>query len=291
MHATSRPTAAMPNMSNETENEVTLQDIARFLKEGKRWIITTILFCSSVGAIYALLAPAKYGATAAIEMASVASTPVEKPQILAEKLKLPLYYSANTHKACGVENELPTPGEFLASQLKPTANKNSPVVSITFQQTTPQGASRCLESVLADIKRNQDILFKPVITLKTNQLRILQKKLEEANKLITQLPIKSMNFVFENPKFGASALLLATFMAKENEVRDLKNQIYEMEINLAKPLTQETNLVTPIYTSDSKVAPKSALIILASAIGGIVLGILLWALRKAFLKQSRRTIR
>jgi len=287
MHATPRPTAVMPDMANEADNEVTLQDIARFLKEGKRWIITTTLFCLFIGGAYALLAPAQYEATATIEMASVAGTPVEKPQVLADKLKLPLYYSTGTHKACGSENELPTPGEFLSAQLKPAANKNAPVVSIKYRQTTPQGATECLAAVLADVKRNQDISFKPVVALKKNQLLILQKKLDDAEKLIEQLPVKNVNFAFTDSKFGASALLLATLMAKESEVRDLRNQIYEMQVNLAKPLTQETSLATPIYASSTKVAPKSALIILVSVVGGIALGILLWATRKSYLKPLR----
>lgn len=273
-----------------SDDEMSVRDVVQFLRDGKRWIIGTILLCLAAGGAYALFAPARYEASANIEMATVAGTAVEAPNILAEKLKLPLYYSTATFRACHAENERPSPGEFLVDELKPAVNKNAPIVNVTFRGHSPGVAHDCLESVIADVKRNQSVLLKPILDTKKSQLFALQQKLEIAEKLITLLPVKNKEFVFDDPKFSGSALLLATLLAKESEIKDLRNQINDMQIALAEPQTKSTSLVTPIYAPDIKAEPKTLLVLLSSAIAGVFLGILLWAAKKAFSVQNNETV-
>jgi len=213
-------------------------------------------------------------------MAAVAGKPIETAPILAEKLKLPLYYSNNTFKACRIENALPSPGDFLAKQLNPIANKNAPIVSIRFKGGTADDARLCLESVVSDITNQQNTLLTPILNIKQSQFHALQQKLEASEKLITLLPVKDGKLVFDDSKFSGSALLLGTLLSKENGIRELRNEINEMQIALAVPQTQGTTLVTPIYAPDVKAEPKRALIMLASAICGLFLGVLFFALRK-----------
>lgn len=273
-----------------SDDEMSVRDVVQFLKDGKRWIVGTILLCLLLGGAYALFAPARYEASANIEMATVAGTAVEAPNILAEKLKLPLYYSATTYQACHAENELPSPGEYLVEALKPAVNKNAPIVNITFRGKSADIARDCLASVIADVKRNQGVLLKPILDTKKSQLFALQQKLEIAEKLITLLPVKNKEFVFDDPKFSGSALLLATLLAKESEIKDLRNQINDMQIALAEPQTKGTSLVTPIYAPDIKAEPKPLLVLLSSAIAGIFLGILLWAGKKTFSGKENETV-
>ena len=268
------------NTNSTTEDEISLANVLQFFKDGKYWIISLVGICTLLGATYASLAPSKYEASASIEMATVAGKPIEDGPILVEKLKLPMYFSKNTFKACKIENVLPSPGAFLATQLNPVANKNAPIVTIRFKGGAADDARICLESVVAEVANKQNTLLTPILNTQQSQLQALQQKLEASEKLVTLLPVKDGKFVFDDAKFSGSALLLALLLTKESEIKELRNEINEMQISLSPPKTQGTTLVTPIYAPDVKVEPRRARIILISAIGGLILGVFLFALRK-----------
>lgn len=280
-----------PNTTNNNTNEeeISLADVVQFLQEGKYWIISIAIACTLLGAVYAFLSTPKYEATANIEMASVAGTVIEAPNILGEKLKFPLYYSTDTYKACDVENEFPSPGQFLAAALMPVVSKNAPIVSIKFRAESISTSKKCLESVLSDVKKSQGILSKPMLDKKNSQLQMLLEKLEGVEKVLAQLPVGNKKFDFNDSQFSATALLLTTSLVKESEVSSLRNQISELQISLTEPQTRDTNLVTPIYASSKQVEPKRALVIVSSAIGGILLGLLFWAGRKFLSSQGGRS--
>jgi hypothetical protein len=275
---------------NPTE-EIGILDIFEFINDGKYWIIASIVLCSLLGAGFAFLTPPQYEASASLEMAIVDGTTIEAPASLAEKLKLPLYYSNETFAACDVEHAIPSPGQYLANQLKPTVSKNTPIVSLQFKGKTPTDAKRCIESIVSDVRRDQSRLSKPILDMKKSQLLKLQQKLEGAEKLITLLPVKNLKFVFDDPKFSASALLLATLITKENEIKDLRNQINDMQVALSEPRTKGTTLVTPVYAPSTKVAPKITVLILSSAIAGMLLAILLLATRKVLRASNQAKIK
>lgn len=275
MQINTSPELVKKNVNNE--GEISLRDIAQFLKDGKLWIVSAVVICTVLGVAYAFFASPKYEATAYLEMASVAGVPVETPLILAEKLKLPLYYSIETYKPCRSENKLPSPGQFLIEELRPLVSKNAPIVTIKFQAETANIAQVCLESVVADIRKRQSALMAPILDVKKNQLLTLRQKLDAAERLITLLPIKKGRFVFDDTKPSGSALLLGTLLAKDNETRELRSQINDLQIALAEPQTKLTTLVTPIYAPNVKVEPKPVFVILVAVLGGLVLGVLLWA--------------
>lgn len=264
----------------QEDEGISLHDIILFLIEGKKWILSTIAVFMLTGIAYALFAPPKYEATATIEMASVSGKIIEEPNILAEKLKLPLYYSAATYKACNVENEMPSPGEHLTHQLKPTVSKNAPIVRLKFNGDSAGEAKRCLEAVLADIRSNQNASLKPIFDTKKSQLQLLKQKLDAAEKLSAQLSLEKLKLEFSDPKFPAAAMLLATLTQKDNEIKDLTEKVNDLELSLKPPQSRETSLVTPVYAPEIKASPNMILVLALSAIAGLFAGILLFLGKK-----------
>lgn len=277
------PLSPQEELKIYTDDEINIVDIFVFFKDGWRWIVSSALVCLLIGTAYAYLQSPKYKATANIQMATVAGKSVESHYILNEKLKLPLYYSTETIKACDLDTS-PSPGESLAAILEPKINKSAPIVVISFQSTSVNGAKRCIEAVLGDIRTKQNIIAKPIIESKKSLLETLQQKLEAAERIKNQLPIKIPNFNFSDPNFSASALLLSTIMSKEIETKDLTNQINDLRLSLADPQTQETSLATPIYASNIEVGPKRSLVILIFTLFGGFAAILFLTLRKAWQK-------
>lgn len=271
-------------IDRDKKDEISLVSIMQFIKDGRSWIAWTTLISTLFGVAYAFMAPPKYEATMSMEMASVAGQPVEAPNVLAEKMKIPLYYSEATYKACGVEDKISTAGQVLASQLKPIVNKNAPIVSLSFRANSAIGAQKCLESVLVDIKRRQAILSQPILEAKNSQLRSLMQKLDTDEKLSALLPTGHEKLDFNDPKLFASAPLIATAIVKGSEIRDLRNQINDMQIALLQHLTHDTSLITPIYAPDVEVEPRKSVFVLVSIFLGIFMGLLFFGVRNLFIQ-------
>lgn len=267
-------------MVRQSDDEISLIDIFNFLKEGRVWLFATTAVGFFGGVGYTFIEPPKYQATANIQMAKVADKEVESPISLVEKLKLPLYLSEATIKVCvvGIQN---TSGEYLAKSLKPSVNKNAPIVSISFEAKSAKDAEQCVAAVIKDIQSNQNILAKPVIDSKNNQLNTLKQKLEDSEKFRNQFGQKSLHFDFSDAKFSASQLLLSTVLMKDNEINNLSYEIKELQIALEEPQTRSTYLVTPIYAPEQRISPKRTLISLIATLAGLFFGILLLLSRRA----------
>jgi uncharacterized protein involved in exopolysaccharide biosynthesis len=255
-----------------SEDEISLKDIIDFLDESWKTIVLGGVVGGLLGLGYGLIVPAKYQATANIQVAKVAGADVEAPAVLVEKLKMPMYYSQKTYVACNVMDKL-EPGEEIAKTLKPALAKTAPIITISYREESREGAQKCLESVLDDVRSNQNILAKPILESKANQLLNLKLKLESAEKIVKILPKNNAGFDFPDSKFSASTLLLATILSKENEIKDLRTAINDLEIVLVEPQTRETFLTTPIYAPQQKVSPKRTMILIGGLLAGLFLGL------------------
>jgi uncharacterized protein involved in exopolysaccharide biosynthesis len=274
----------MNNQSIENlEDEISLLDIVDFFRESWKQILVSGIVGGTLGVGYALISPSIYQATANIQVAKVAGSDVETVSVLVEKLKMPMYYTQSTFTACNVMDRS-EPGDAIAKGLKPTLLKNAPIISITYKEKSTEDAKKCLEGVLSDIRTNQNILAKPILETKNNQLANLKQKLESAEKTSKILSTKNPNFDFSDSKFSASTLLLATIQNKENEIKDLREQISDLEILLVEPQTKVASLITPIYAPSAHVEPNRSRIVLLGGIVGGVLAIAYLLGRRVWLK-------
>lgn len=257
-----------------SEDEISLKNIIDFLAESWKVIVLGGVAGGLLGLGYGLIAPAKYQATANIQVAKVAGADVEAPAVLVEKLKMPMYYSQKTYAACNVMDKL-EPGEVIAKTLKPTLSKTAPIITISYREESREDAQKCLEGVLDDVRSNQSLLAKPIFESKMNQLLNLKLKLESAEKIVKMLPKNNAGFDFSDSKFSASTLLLATTLSKDNEIKDLRTAINDLEILLVEPQTKDTFLTTPIYSPKIKVSPNRKMILVGGLVTGLFIGLLL----------------
>lgn len=316
------------------ENEFSLFDVYDFFREGWKTITGFSVIGVLIGVIVSFVLPEKFQASALIDPASIASRPspnapftrqrVEQPAVLAEKMKQPTYYSDKTLKACVSQIEA-DPAQALVSRLKPNVPRNSAYVSVNFLASSPIIALECLESVLNDVVVNQALLSEPLINnlqvelssaeqelkaaiTERDQQRIKNKekltvansKLLAAQKFVERFSKESLNFSFGDPQFSASALLISTLIAKQNEIKDLELQINALEMEIAAnitdrdqavrkmtntvnelknallpPNTKEASFAAPIYAPDRKVEPKRSFVTAIGLFAGCFLGVLI----------------
>lgn len=268
------------------EDGISLADIVDFAQQSWK----TVALWSAIGLIgatgYAFVATPKYLATASLQTAKVAGADVEAPSLLAEKLKLPSYYSKATFDACGL-NDLAEPGVAIATALKPTLMKTAPIITISYKAKSQEAAIGCINAVMADMRANQALIAKPTIEQKNIQLATFKQKLDQAEQMANLMPAKKQNFDFNDPKFSGASLLLATSLAKADEVKNLKAQISDLEIQLQEPQTKETYFTAPVYASPKPVEPKKLIVILGGLFGGAVLSVVYLLARTQIRKLSK----
>jgi hypothetical protein len=244
-----------------SEDEISLLDIIQFFIDNKLHIAISTFACGALGLAYGLITPPKYEASMSFQMAMVASNPVESPAVLLEKMKLPTYFSVGTLNACNMTDST-NPGADLSKELKPLVNKNAPFITTSFRAPSTDEAKTCLQAVLADVRSQQKILAEPIIKQKQSHLSNLKERLSTAEQVAKYLSSQKQDFQFKDDKFSANALILATRLTKDTEIKDLRNQIVDLEISL-----------TPMFSSPHKVAPSRSLILAIALMAGFMLGV------------------
>jgi hypothetical protein len=260
------------------DDEISLLDIVDFFRESWKQIVVSGIIGGSLGVGYAFITPSKYQATANIQVGKVGGVDIETPNILLEKLKMPMYYTQITFTACEVlENK--EPGNAITNNIKTVILKGAPIISISYKNESVDLVKKCLDGILNEIRTHQNVLAKPVLEIKNNQLSNLKKKLDTSEKII-----KLLSSERNISPSAASTLLLATTLSKESEVKDLSTQIGDLEIALAEPQTKEAFLVTPIYGPISRIEPNRSKIVLLGGVAGGVLAIAYLLGRRVWLK-------
>ena len=276
----------MTNLDKEKEfetadDEISLLDIVRFFIDNKLFIAAVTILSGLAGLGVGFWMPAQYEATMNVQMAMVTNSPIEAPNLVVEKMKLPLYFSSSTWEVCDTDEEM-TPSRTLAKKLNPILNKNAPFIGLTYRATSPEAAKACLQAVLEDIRIKQAVLAEPILKQKQAFLATLKDKLASAEQLAKYFSNQKQDFQFKDERFSANALILTTRLSKDNEIKDLRNQIVELEISLSPPQTQETYLAAPLYASPQKVAPSRSLILAIALMAGFFFSICFVLARKAW---------
>ena len=276
--------------NEQVEDEISLLDIVRFFIDNKVFIGVTTALSGLIGLVIGFWLPAQYEATMNIQMAMVANSPIESPGMVVEKMKLPLYFSSSTWEVCDTDQEM-TPSRTLAKKLNPILNKNAPFIGLSYRGDSQEAAKKCLQAVLEDVRNKQSILSEPIIRQKQVYLAALKEKLAAAEQVAKFFSSQKQDLQFKDDKFSANALILATRLSKDNEIKDLRNQIVDLEISLSAPQTQETFLAAPLFASPQKVSPSRSLILAIALLGGFMLGIFGVLMRKtwATLKSQLHT--
>jgi LPS O-antigen subunit length determinant protein (WzzB/FepE family) len=71
-------------------------------------------------------------------------------------------------------------------------------------------------------------------------------------------------------------------LSKENEIKDLRTAINDLEIALVEPQTKGAFLTTPIYAPQQKVSPKRTMILIGGLVAGLFIGLLLMMVKRFY---------
>ena len=260
--------------------EISLIDVLLFLKASVGNIVKSTLICLITGCAYYFFVPKIYEASATFELATVAGNPVESSAVLFEKMKLPLYFSPATLKACGSDGGPNSQAKFF-DKIKPTVNKSAPLVSFVTQAPSTQEAKACLTSAILEISNNQDAIAKPLLMQKKQKIRQLSERVKYLEEIGRTNSVTKVNSNATYAQFSAQDLFMSFSVAKAAEINDLRLQIAELEYELTAPHTQPLVLLGPVYAPETPTNKRLAFTLGFFLVLGVFLGLLVTGLLRA----------
>jgi hypothetical protein len=275
----------MHDKNNEdlADTDIGLIEIAQFLIDNRPGIAVCTFAGLLLGSLYVVFKPASFEASASIQVAMVSGEPVETAAVLNEKIKLPLYFSTGTLQTCAADGK-PSPTGSLTPTFKTQVSKNAPFLNLTVAMPTPALAKNCLMAILTDIQTQQAYLAAPVLAKQRNMLETVKSKLAFSEEISKFLSSQQANINISNEKFSAAAMLLATTTAKDNEIKELRSQLMNLETGLSPTQTKPASLAAPINTPASPVGLDAGLVLLLSAFLGFLLAVMSSLARSAWLR-------
>ncbi|HEY8608907.1 MAG TPA: hypothetical protein VIM12_17470 [Noviherbaspirillum sp.] len=251
-----------------------LYDILLFLKRSWKPLVATTAIGAGIGLGATMMEVEKFEASANIQIATMANEAIEAPAVLAEKLKLPRYYSDELINLCGLSGSK-RPGVDLAKALKPAVNRSAPMVSLRFESTSAKAAEECLTAVMLHVRADQDALASSAVSARTAELKALRSRLAELEKLKAGLDARMSAFLSNESKAEASESVLNALSSTNFAIQQLITDIGKVELALSSTQTRRVGLAAPIYVESTHSLRKQAMLVAVSAGAGFVAGVLL----------------
>jgi len=280
----------MTKIEEQLNDETSPIEVLLFLKASGGNIVRSILVCLLAGAAYYFSVPKIFEATATIELAKVAGAPVETPAVLLEKMKLPLYFSAETLEACGTDGGLSSQAKFV-DKIKPSINKSAPMVSFVTQAPSTQDAKACLNAVITDVSSKQDAIANPLLDQKKQRLNQLSEQLKTAEEYGKTITMPKGNSNVSDALLACRAIFATYSAANATQIYDLRSQISTLENELIAPQTHSLVLASPFYAPELSAVNQRPLFILVFCLAlGVFLGLLVTGVQRVvpeILRQMR----
>lgn len=268
----------------QDDDEISLWDIVNFLKDGWRWLAGGVV-AGAVGAVgFVLVTPSQFEATAIVQPATVGmpttttttrGAEVEPVIQTLERFKLPTFFDEAMLQACQAPSRQALSGSVKASQVKGNA-----LIQVSYRAPTAAVAEACVNAVVGQLTQSQTAIAEPLIKTLEEQLVLTKKQLTEAEGFQGQLEKR-----VTSSNDGVSLLMLNTFSKREEIVR-LQKLLVEQKVQLSPPLTQPMQMLEPIYVPERPVAPKKLPVLAGGLFGGLVLGGLVFFVRRSWLGRK-----
>ncbi len=266
------PPQSSLNNSQDSEGEISLIDILRFLKGAHKTILLFGVVGLAIATAYLAITPKQYEATAQIAMAQIGTANnnnlnplrinIEEPSLLIARMTQPTSFTPQVISSCGME-ESANSGAVLSKSIKLAPPKGvANVVELRTFGKSPEAALGCAQAIFDLIKNTQAQIVAPYIEEAKIKLKDDEERLAKAKDLVAKAD-----------KSGSA--MGAAYLSTRDEIRFLLDEITSLKNVVTSNQNRATRLIAPIYASDIPVAPKKRIVLAAGLFGGLFAGLLL----------------
>lgn len=277
-------TNSLESKLQDRDEEISLVDILQFLKGAYK----TILILGAVGLViavaYLTVTPKQYEAVAQIAMAQISAANnnnnnnlnplginIEEPSLLIARLAQPTSFPPQVLSSCGV-GESTESAAGITKSIKLSIPKGvTNAVELKAFGKSPEVASMCAQAVFELIKTTQAQIVAPYIDDAKIRLAGDEERLAKAKELLVKAD-----------KSGSA--MGAAYLSTRDEIRFLLDEITALKNVVTSNQSRATRLIAPIYASDTPIAPKKRVVLVAGLFGGLFLGLLLALARQLWMK-------
>lgn len=287
------PPQSSLNNSQDSEGEISLIDILRFLKGAHKTILLFGVVGLAIAIVYLAITPKQYEAIAKITMAQIGTASnnnfnplgvnIEEPSLLVARMAQPTSFTPHVISSCGMEGQTNS-GMLLAKSIKLSPTKGvANIVELRTFGKSPEAALSCAQAIFDLIQATQAKIVAPYIEEAQIKLKDDEERLAKAKDLIAKAD-----------KSGSP--MGAAYLSTRDEIRFLLDEITALKNVVTSSQNRATRLIAPIFASKNPATPQKLIALVSGIFGGLFLGLLLalglrvWTKLKGQLQDIRRGV-
>jgi capsular polysaccharide biosynthesis protein len=265
--------------ASSNDDEISLIDILYFLKSAYKPTLVLAAVGLAIAVFYLMVTPKQYEAVAQIAMAQISASNnnnplginIEEPSLLIARLSQPTSFPTQVLSSCGFD-ESANAAAALSKSIKLALSKGvANVVELKTFGESPEAALTCAQAIFGLIKITQAQIVAPYI---------VEAKLKLADD--SERLAKAKDLVAKADKSGS--VMGAVYLSTRDEIRFLLDEITALKNVVTSNQSRATQLIAPIYASDTPIAPKKRVVLAVGLFGGLFLGLLFAFARQLWIK-------
>lgn len=278
----------VPQREHFEQDEFSLRDLWRILISQRRWLLGLPFVCVLLAAVGVFIAKPKWEATAVIQIGQVGQSGVgqgsqliEPPLRAIERMKMKSFED-DVLTALKIPVEVDDPvAKLFRSTLSLKALGATDLIQVKVRAVSRDQAQTWANAVVDRLREVHERLAQPTIDRLRKQQSALKKQMqiiEEERKNLLTIVSKSIETSGDN-RFSANLLLSNLLLQKNAELRDFEMRRLAADEQLTSVRTYPTSLIDRIYVPEKPASPKKLLIVMLSAVLGLILGVVVALLR------------
>ena len=278
----------VPQREHFEQDEFSLRDLWRILISQRRWLLGSPFVCVVLAAVGVSVAKPKWEATAVIQIGQVGQSGVgqgsqliESPLRAIERMKMKSFED-DVLTALKIPVEVDDPvAKLFRSTLSLKALGATDLIQVKVRAGSRDQAQTWANAVVDRLREVHERLAQPTIDRLRKQQSALKKQMqiiEEERKNLLTIVSKSIETSGDN-RFSANLLLSNLLLQKNAELRDFEMRRLAADEQLTSVRTYPTSLIDRIYVPEKPASPKKLLIVMLSAVLGLILGVVVALLR------------
>ena len=278
----------VPQREHFEQDEFSLRDLWRILISQRRWLLGLPFVCVLLAAVGVFIAKPKWEAAAVIQIGQVGQSGVgqgsqliEPPLRAIERMKMKSFED-DVLTALKIPVEVDDPvAKLFRSTLSLKALGATDLIQVKVQAVSRDQAQTWANAVVDRLREVHERLAQPTIDRLRKQQSELKKQMqiiEEERTNLLKIVSKSSETSGDS-RFSANLLLSNLLLQKNAELRDFEMRRLAADEQLTSVRTYPTSLIDRIYVPEKPASPKKLLIVMLSAVLGLILGVVVALLR------------
>lgn len=257
------------------QDEINLRDLWRVLVKHKKWVLGIPVLSVLIAFISVSLTKPVWEASAAIQGGQVNQVSIEPAARSIERMRLKTFGDAVlTELKISLDEDNPQ-ARLYRNSLKLKVLGGTDLIRLQVRAYSRQEAISGIEATVNQLRKIHQQMAEPSLSLLRQQLTKLKKDIqqvqEERDRLIDNLRLK------EGPgyRFADKIALSQLLHSKDAELRRFEDRRFALEEQLGPGRTYATSLLDRVYAGEKPVSPQKLLVLVLSAVAGLLIGILI----------------